>query len=83
MFKKLVFFLVLTFALLGCGGSKGGDGGSTNTEDSVVATIELKTDKTIIDADGIDTITLSVIVKDKDNNVIDGADISYYEGTAT
>jgi hypothetical protein len=81
MFKKLVFFLVLSFALLGCGGSKGGDGGSTNTEDSVVATIELKADKTTISADGTEIVTLSVIVKDKDNTIINGADISYYEGT--
>lgn len=81
MFKKLVFFLVLSFALLGCGGSKGGDGGSTNTEDSVVATIVLTADKTTISADGTETVTLSVIVKDKDSAIINGADISYYEGT--
>ena len=77
MLKKLVFFLVLSFALFGCGGS----GGRNGEESSVVATIELKSDKTTILADGTETVTLSVIVKDKDNAVINGADISYYEGT--
>lgn len=77
MLKKLVFFLVLSFALFGCGGS----GGRNGEESSVVATIELKSDKTTIIADGTETVTLSVIVKDKDNAVINGADISYYEGS--
>ena len=75
MFKKLLFLLVLSFTLFGCGSSRG-----TTEQSAVVAIIELTADKTAITADGIETVNLSVIVKDKDNVIINGADISFYEG---
>ena len=76
MFKKLVFLIVLSFVLLGCGSS-----GGTTEEISLITTIELTADKTSVTADGTEKVTLSAILKDKDNAIINGVDISYYEGS--
>lgn len=80
-FLRLIFLLVVAWALAACGGgggSSGNDGGSGGgTSTSTAASVELVADSNTLSSADTKGVTIRAIVKNKDNNLLSGETVTF------